>query len=111
MSINIIVKNKKIIYEKVFKLEKTEITTSQMDMLHGPIWNKIIQYALPVPAILTTIGVCGVRILWICTVFPAHKTFRTIMTAYPLSLSITALLIFIAVMIYRPARRMQRKRG
>ncbi len=24
--------------------------TEKMDMLHGPIWNKIIQYALPVAA-------------------------------------------------------------
>ncbi len=58
------------------------------------------------PAILTIIGVCGVRILWIFTVFPSHKTFRTIMTAYPLSLSITAVLIFIALMIYRPSHKL-----
>ncbi len=58
------------------------------------------------PAILTIIGVCGVRILWIFTVFPSHKTFWTIMTAYPLSLSITAVLIFIALMIYRPSHKL-----
>ncbi len=56
-----------------------------------------------VPAVLTTIGVCGVRIVWIYTVFPAHRTFRTIMTAYPVSLSVTALLIFLALMVYRPS--------
>lgn len=62
-----------------------------------------------IPAVLTTIGVCGVRIIWIYTVFPAHRTFRTIMTAYPVSLSITALLIFFALMFYRPShhRRIQ----
>ena len=58
-----------------------------------------------VPAILTTIGVCGVRIAWIRGVFPHFRTFPVIMAAYPLSLSITALLIFIAVLIYRPARK------
>lgn len=57
------------------------------------------------PALLTTIGVCGVRILWIYTVFPQNKTFSTIMTAYPVSLSVTALLIFIALIIYRPSHR------
>ena len=62
-----------------------------------------------VPAMLTIAGVCGVRILWICTVFPAHRTFRTIMMAYPVSLSITAVLIFIALMVYRPSRRFCRK--
>lgn len=57
------------------------------------------------PAILTIIGVCGVRIIWIYSVFPLHRTFRTIMVAYPVSLSITALLIFFAVLVYRPSRK------
>lgn len=60
-----------------------------------------------IPALLTVIGVCGVRIMWICTVFPSHKTFRAILTAYPVSLSVTAVLIFIAVMIYRPSHKLQ----
>lgn len=55
------------------------------------------------PAILTVIGVCGVRLLWIFTVFPAHRTFRTIMLVYPVSLATTAVLIFIALMIRRPS--------
>ena len=57
------------------------------------------------PAILTVIGVCGVRLLWIFTVFPAHRTFRTIMLVYPVSLATTAVLIFIALMIRRPSHR------
>lgn len=60
-----------------------------------------------VPALLTIVGVCGVRVLWICTVFPANRTFTTIMIAYPVSLSITALLIFIVLMVYRPSRRLK----
>lgn len=40
-----------------------------------------------VPAILTTVGVCVLRIIWINTVFPANRTFVTIMTAYPCQLS------------------------
>lgn len=60
------------------------------------------------PAILTVIGVCVVRIVWIYTVFPSHRTFRTIMMAYPLSLGITALLIFIALMCYRPSKKYTR---
>lgn len=56
------------------------------------------------PAILTVIGVCGVRLLWIFTVFPAHRTFQTIMLVYPVSLATTAVLIFIALMVRRPAQ-------
>lgn len=62
-----------------------------------------------VPAILTTVGVCVVRIVWINTVFPASRTFVTIMTAYPVSLSTTAVLIFIALIIYRPSKRFANK--
>ena len=58
-----------------------------------------------VPAILTTVGVCGIRIAWISFVFPQSETFRTIMMVYPVSLSATALLIFIALLYYRPYRR------
>lgn len=62
-----------------------------------------------VPAILTTVGVCVVRIVWINTVFPANRTFAAIMTAYPVSLATTALLIFIALIIYRPSKRFANK--
>lgn len=64
-----------------------------------------------VPAILTTVGVCGVRMAWIKWVFPRSRTFATIMTAYPASLATTALLIFIALLVCRPARRAEQKRA
>lgn len=57
------------------------------------------------PAILTTLGVCGTRITWIYTVFPKHQTFETIMIVYPISLSITAVLIGVSLIIFRPSRR------
>lgn len=58
-----------------------------------------------VPALLTTVGVCGVRIGWIRFVFPKSQTFRTIMIGYPVSLVVTAFLIFVALLCYRPAHR------
>lgn len=67
-----------------------------------------------VPALLTTLGVCGIRIAWIQFVFPQSRTFQTIMTGYPVSLSATALLILIALLCYRPSRRfagLKRKEG
>lgn len=57
------------------------------------------------PAILTMLGVCGVRIAWIHYVFPLSPTFKTIMIAYPVSLGITALLIFAALLYCRPSKR------
>lgn len=57
-----------------------------------------------IPAILTIIGVCGVRIGWIHFIFPYHKTFSMIMAVYPLSLSTTAILILLAVIHYHPSK-------
>lgn len=62
------------------------------------------------PAIFTIIGVCGVRLFWIATAFPADWTFRTIMMAYPLSLSITTILIFIVLIKYRPSYRQKKNK-
>lgn len=56
------------------------------------------------PAVLTTLGVCGIRIFWVACVFPASATFLTIMLVYPISLAATALLILGAVLFCRPAR-------
>lgn len=58
-----------------------------------------------VPAVLTTLGVCGVRIGWIQLVFPHSQTFETIMIGYPISLVVTALMIFVALICYRPSHK------
>lgn len=58
-----------------------------------------------VPAILTSVGVCGIRIGWIQWVFPINRTFQTIMLVYPISLATTALLILAALLFFRPSHR------
>ena len=57
------------------------------------------------PALLTMLGVCGIRIAWVKFVFPTSMTFQTVMWVYPISLGATAVLILCAVLIYRPSRR------
>lgn len=57
-----------------------------------------------VPAILTCICICGTRVLWI-----ENQSFTTIMCAYPLSLYLTAVAIFCALMYYRPSKKMLNK--
>lgn len=57
------------------------------------------------------LGVCGVRIAWIQGVFPQNRTFKTIMTAYPISLSTTALLVLTALLYYHPSRRIESARA
>lgn len=58
-----------------------------------------------IPALFTVVGVCGVRITWIYTVFPRYRTFENIMIVYPLSLATTAFLMLIALAIFRPAKK------
>ncbi len=57
------------------------------------------------PAVITTLCICGIRIAWIQLVFPQAPSFWTIMTVYPISLAATALIIFLSLLYYRPARR------
>lgn len=56
------------------------------------------------PAVLTVIGVCGSRLLWVAFVFPAFPTFETIMYVYPVSLGFTAVLIVALLLITRPSK-------
>lgn len=60
------------------------------------------------PALLTMLGVCGIRIAWVKFVFPTSMTFQTVMWVYPISLCATAILICGAVLFYRPSRRFAR---
>ena len=63
------------------------------------------------PAVLTTIGVCGIRLLWVQFVFPASPTFLTVMLVYPISLGATCLMIIAAVLWCRPAKGGRRLAG
>lgn len=55
----------------------------------------------------SVIGVCGVRILWIYTVFFMHRNFNDIISAYPINLLITALLIFVLLPIDSSSHKLQ----
>ena len=62
-----------------------------------------------IPAFLTMVGICGVRITWIYMVFPKDRTFSNIMMAYPFSLSVTAVFLIVALLCVRPAARASAK--
>ena len=46
------------------------------------------------PAAATLLGVCGVRVLWIYTVFPLYRTFPAIIVIYPISMCVTAAVLW-----------------
>ena len=63
-----------------------------------------------VPAVLTMLGVCGVRIVWVYTAFAANRTFDTLLLAYPLRcLAVTAALLLGALLFYRPAAELAKE--
>lgn len=58
-----------------------------------------------IPAACSVIGICGVRLTWIFTVFKQAPSFTTIMQVYPLSLGITAAVILAVTLFVKPSRR------
>lgn len=56
------------------------------------------------PSVLTIIGVCGVRLLWVLFVFPDHCSFEGIMMVYPVSLATAAVLLLGALLWCRPTK-------
>lgn len=54
------------------------------------------------PTILMIIGICGVRLLWIYTMFPLHRMLETIYLCFPLSWIVTSIVEFILwIIVYR----------
>ena len=47
------------------------------------------------PAIVTLVGVCGVRITWVYAYFQAHRTFDVVLMAYPISWVVTFIILVI----------------
>ena len=68
-----------------------------MEIISGTLRGYGISMA---PAILTLIGVCGVRITWLYTIFPQYPTYETLMIVYPVSWFVTMVLLCIAYRFY-----------
>ena len=58
-----------------------------------------------IPAACAVVGICGVRLAWIFTVFKRLPSFSTIMQVYPLSLGVTAVAILAVTLFVKPSRR------
>ncbi len=53
------------------------------------------------PTLVALICICGVRIVWIYTVFPLYDSFKSIMIIYPISLGLTAMMLTAVFLIRR----------
>lgn len=52
-----------------------------------------------VPAVITIAGVCGLRLLWVQTVFPRTGTFEMLVNVYPVTWMVTAVLMIIVYLV------------
>jgi len=57
-----------------------------------------------IPMITSVVGVCGIRIMWIFTVFPKYKTLETLFACYPISWFVTWIILLCAYMFLRKNR-------
>lgn len=77
-----------------------------MDTIVGSI--RGLGYAV-MPMIVSLLGACGFRILWIFTVFASHRTLEVLYISYPVSWLITGTAHMICFLIVR--RRLGRNEG
>ena len=59
------------------------------------------------PMIVSLLGACGLRILWIFTIFAQHRTLDTLYISYPITWAITASVHVICYVV--GIRKMQEK--
>lgn len=69
-----------------------------MDVLVGQL--RGLGYAV-MPMIVSLLGACGFRILWIFTVFQEHRSLRTLYISYPVSWTLTAAVHLICYLAIR----------
>lgn len=84
----------------------TFFTAGLMDVMAGTM--RGLGYSL-VPMLTSVIGVCGLRILWIYTVFKKYHSIKVLYYSYPITWSITFVVLLILYFIIR--RRIYRREG
>jgi len=53
------------------------------------------------PMVISLFGACGLRILWIATVFPFYNTIPALFMSYPITWAITAVLLLTMFFVVR----------
>lgn len=53
------------------------------------------------PMLVSVLGVCGLRIAWIYTIFKANRTLETLFLSYPVSWVITALILLVCFFVVK----------
>ena len=70
-----------------------------MDVLVGFI--RGVGYSV-IPMVVSLLGVCAFRILWIFTVFAKERTLDSLYISYPISWTITIIVLAICIFVFYP---------
>ena len=54
-----------------------------------------------VPATVTLAGICGTRIIWVFGIYPMFKTFEMLMACYPISWTVTLIILTVFYLRFR----------
>lgn len=85
-------------YQRIFWILSFEVVNGTIDIISGAMRGYGESLT---PAIIALVGICGVRITYVFTYFNTHRSFNTLMMAYPISWIITVIVITIAYFIMR----------
>lgn len=83
--------------ERIFFIVGFELVNVFMEIYSGAM--RGFGFSLS-PAIITLIGVCGIRIYWVFKYFPAHKSFTSLLLCYPISWILTAIGLVLCYYLY-----------
>lgn len=76
----------------------TYFTCGIMEVLVGSL--RGMGYSI-LPMIVSVVGICGLRILWICTYFQQHHTLKVLYMSYPITWVITIITDIICILVIR----------
>lgn len=89
---------KELAYTRMLIILPFQFVNAGLEITSGSI--RGMGYSL-VPAIISVAGVCGLRLVWVYTVFASHSDFVTLTWVYPISWILTAAAITISYFIIR----------
>ena len=85
-------------YQRLFWILLFEVINGTIDIISGAMRGYGESLT---PALIALVCICGVRIVYIFTYFAFHRSFTTLMLAYPISWIITVIVILAAYLIMR----------
>lgn len=85
-------------YQRLFWILSFEVINGTIDIISGAMRGYGESLT---PALIALVCICGVRIVYIFTYFAFHRSFTTLMLAYPISWIITMIVISAAYLIMR----------